>query len=52
MMILVRDSKTGSNVAAAQGDMRGDTDESWTRTLAGLVRNRLLAPGYGARRWP
>jgi hypothetical protein len=29
-------------------DMRGNTDESWLRALAYLVRNRLLAPNYGA----
>jgi hypothetical protein len=50
MMIFVRDAKTGDNVAVAQADMRGDTDESWNRTLDWLVRNRLLAPDYGARR--
>jgi hypothetical protein len=42
MMIFVRDTKTGSNVAVAQADLRGDTEESWTRTLDWLVRNRLL----------
>jgi hypothetical protein len=50
MMIFVRDAKTGNDIAVAQADMRGDTDESWTRTLDWLVRNRLLAPDYGARR--
>ena len=28
---------------------RGNTDETWSRTLDWLVRNRLLAPGYGVR---
>jgi hypothetical protein len=50
MMIFVRDAKTGNNLAVAQADMRGDTDESWNRTLDWLVRNRLLAPDYGVRR--
>jgi hypothetical protein len=50
MMIFVRDAKTGDNLAVAQADLRGDTDESWSRTVDWLVRNRLLAPGYGARR--
>jgi hypothetical protein len=50
MMIFVRDAKTGANVAVVQADLRGDTDESWMRTLDWLVRNRLLAPDYGARR--
>jgi hypothetical protein len=31
-------------------DMRGNTDESWRRTLDWLVRNRLLAPDNGALR--
>jgi hypothetical protein len=28
-------------------DMRGNTDESWSRAMSYLVRNRLLAPNYG-----
>jgi hypothetical protein len=28
--------------------MRGDTDESWSRTMRYLVHERLLAPNYGA----
>jgi hypothetical protein len=27
--------------------MRGNTDESWSRTMSYLIRNRLLAPNYG-----
>jgi hypothetical protein len=50
MMIFVRDAKTGADLAVAQADMRGDTDESWARTLDWLARNRLLAPDYGVRR--
>jgi hypothetical protein len=49
MTIFVRDAKTGDNVAVARASMRGDTDESWSRTLDWLVRNRLLAPDYGVR---
>ena len=49
MMIFVRDTKTGSTIAVAQADLRGDTDESWTRTLDWLVRNRLLDPERGVR---
>ena len=29
--------------------MRGNTDETWSRPLDWLVRNRLLAPGYGLK---
>jgi hypothetical protein len=47
--IYVRDVSSGATIAAMSADMRGNTDESWSRTLDWLVRNRLLAPGYGAR---
>lgn len=49
MTIFVRDTKSGSNLAVAQADLRGDTDESWTRTLDWLVRNRLLDPERGVK---
>ena len=49
MIIFVRDAKTGGNLAVAQADMRGDTDESWLRTVDWLVRNRLLSPDHGVR---
>jgi hypothetical protein len=47
MNIYVRDVSTGATIAAMSADMRGNTEESWSRTLHWLVRNRLLAPGYG-----
>ena len=47
--IYIRDFSSGGTVAAMSADMRGNTDESWSRTLDWLIRNRLLAPGYGAR---
>jgi hypothetical protein len=50
MNVLVRDASTGRGLAAMSVDLRGNTDESWSRALVWLVRNRLLAPGYGARR--
>ena len=34
-------------IAVMNADFRGNTDESWSRALGWLVRNRLLAPGYG-----
>ena len=46
--IYVRDVHTGQLIAAASTDMRGNTDESWSRAMNYLVRNRLLAPNYGA----
>ena len=48
MSIYLRDSHTGRLVTAMNADLRGDTDESWARTVSYLVRNRLLAPNYGA----
>jgi uncharacterized protein DUF2380 len=50
MSIYVRDVSSGDTLAAMSADMRGNTDESWSRTLDWLIRNRLLAPGYGAPR--
>ena len=45
--VYLRDVKTGSMITVASADMRGNTDESWTRTMSYLIRNRLLAPNYG-----
>lgn len=41
MSIYVRDVASGRVVAAMNADMRGNTAESWSRTLDWLVRNRL-----------
>ncbi|KIZ35763.1 MULTISPECIES: DUF3280 domain-containing protein [Rhodopseudomonas] len=46
--IYLRNAHTGRLVTAASADMRGNTDESWSRAISYLVRNRLLAPNYGA----
>src|SRR5215475_4769500 len=46
MNIYVRDASSGATIAAMSADMRGNTDETWSRTLNWLLRNRLLAPGY------
>jgi Protein of unknown function (DUF2380) len=45
--VYVRDANTGNPVAVMNADFRGNTDESWLRALGWLIRNRLLAPGYG-----
>jgi hypothetical protein len=45
--VYLRDVKTGNMITVASADMRGNTDESWTRTMSYLIRNRLLAPNYG-----
>jgi hypothetical protein len=46
--VYLRDVHSGRLVAAASADMRGNTDESWTRAMRYLIRERLLAPNYGA----
>jgi hypothetical protein len=33
MNIYVRDASSGATIAAMSADMRGNTDESWSRTL-------------------
>ena len=48
--VFVRDARTGQLVTAMNADFRGNTDESWSRTVSYLLRNRLLAPNYGAPR--
>ena len=46
--VYLHDAHTGKLVAGMSVDMRGNTDESWSRATDYLVRNRLLAPNYGA----
>jgi hypothetical protein len=46
--VYLRDVHTGQLVTVMSADMRGNTDESWTRATNYLLRNRLLAPNYGA----
>ena len=48
MNIYLRDTQTGRLVTVMSADFRGNTDESWSRTTSYLLRNRLLAPNYGA----
>jgi hypothetical protein len=45
--VYLRDVHTGHLVAQANADMRGNTDESWSRATRYLIRERLLAPNYG-----
>jgi Protein of unknown function (DUF2380) len=49
MSIYVRDVASGGVVASMSADMRGNTDESWSRTVDWLVRNRLLPALDGVR---
>jgi uncharacterized protein DUF2380 len=46
--VFLRDAHTGRLVAAMNTDMRGNTDESWSRAMRYLIRERLLAPNFGA----
>ena len=48
MNIYVRDAD-GRLLRQMSADFRGNTDESWSRTMSYLIRNRLLAPNYGRR---
>jgi hypothetical protein len=41
--IYMRDAETGRLLSVSSADMRGNTQESWMRTLDWLVKNRLLA---------
>jgi hypothetical protein len=45
--VYLRDVHTGRLAAVASVDMRGNTDESWSRATRYLIRERLLAPDYG-----
>jgi hypothetical protein len=47
MNIVVRDAGTGEVIGSKSVDMRGNTDESWSRALDWLVDRYLLAPGAG-----
>jgi hypothetical protein len=46
--IYLRDVHTGRPITSMSADLRGNTDESWSRATSYLLRNRLLAPNYGA----
>ena len=47
MNIYIRNARTGRLVTAMSADFRSNTDESWSRAVSYLLRNRLLAPNYG-----
>ncbi len=48
MNVYIRDAHTGHLVTSMSVDLRGNTDETWFRAASYLLRNRLLAPNYGA----
>jgi hypothetical protein len=45
--LYLRDVHTGEQVTAMNTDLRGNTDESWTRATSYLIHERLLAPNHG-----
>jgi hypothetical protein len=47
MNIYLRDAHTGRLITSMSADFRSNTDESWSRAMSFLLRNRLLAPNYG-----
>ncbi|GHB01546.1 DUF3280 domain-containing protein [Modicisalibacter luteus] len=42
MNIVIRDAATGQDIAGASVDMRGNTDESWSRAAHRLIEDDLL----------
>lgn len=47
--IRIRDARTGELVHVSQTDLRGETDESWSRALKFLLRYELVEPEYRRR---
>lgn len=41
--VTISNARSGQVLTAASADIRGNTDESWTRGLEWLLKNRLLA---------
>jgi Protein of unknown function (DUF2380) len=48
--VYVRDAESGKALGAMSVDMRGNTDESWTRALDHLVKNQLIPAKFGEER--
>ncbi len=42
--VMIRDTRDGQALRGASVDIRGNTDESWSRGISYLVRNRLFDP--------
>jgi len=40
----IRDARTGELVNVSQTDLRGETDESWSRAIARQIGYRLVEP--------
>lgn len=46
----IRDARTGELLNASQADLRGETDESWSRALKFLIKYKLVEPELARRR--
>ena len=42
MNVVVRDAATGAVVRGAAVDLRGNTDEAWSRAMRYLLKNRIF----------
>jgi hypothetical protein len=45
----IRDARTGVLMNISQTDLRGETDESWSRAVVWLIRYRLVEPELARR---
>jgi len=45
----IRDARTGMLMNVSQTDLRGETDESWSRAIIWLIRYRLVEPELARR---
>ncbi|MFO1125043.1 MAG: DUF3280 domain-containing protein [Methylocystis sp.] len=48
--IRIRDARTGRLMHVSQTDLRGETDQSWSRALKFLIRYQLVEPELARRR--
>jgi hypothetical protein len=46
----IRDARTGALMNISQTDLRGETDESWSRAIVWLIRYRLVEPELAHRK--
>jgi hypothetical protein len=45
----IRDARSGELLNVSQTDLRGETDESWSRALKFLIKHRLVEPELARR---
>lgn len=48
----IRDARTGDLVHVSQTDLRGETDQSWSRALKFLIRYQLVEPELARQHHP